>query len=143
MSIAPRQSRTGDCQSIPAQRGLVDFARSSLTPRECEVMHWINEGKRDREIATILGLSPRTVEKHVSHILEKLKVETRTAAVNQCRHSLALSQAAFGDAARTDGTPRSQLKGNGVGQRYRRSVVRKTASVTGTRVEDHALKTKR
>jgi DNA-binding CsgD family transcriptional regulator len=56
-----------------------------LTPREAEVMHWIMEGKRDREIAVILGLSPRTVEKHVCHILEKLQVETRTAAANECR----------------------------------------------------------
>ncbi len=48
-------------------------------------MHWVAEGKRDREIAIILGLSPRTVEKHVCHILEKLQVETRTAAANQGR----------------------------------------------------------
>ncbi len=51
-------------------------------------MLWLSEGKRDREIATILGLSPRTVEKHVCHILEKLQVETRTAAVNEWHRSL-------------------------------------------------------
>lgn len=50
-------------------------------------MHWLSKGKRDREIATILSLSSRTVEKHVSHILEKLGVETRTAAANQWRYS--------------------------------------------------------
>jgi DNA-binding CsgD family transcriptional regulator len=55
-------------------------------------MHWVIEGKRDREIAIILGLSPRTVEKHVCHILEKLGVETRTAAVSECSYSQALSQ---------------------------------------------------
>jgi DNA-binding CsgD family transcriptional regulator len=54
----------------------------ALTPRECEVLHWVCEGKRDREIATILCLSARTVQVHVGHILEKLKVETRTAAAN-------------------------------------------------------------
>ena len=42
-------------------------------------------GLTDGEIAIILGLSPRTVEKHASHILHKLKVETRTAAACQCR----------------------------------------------------------
>ncbi len=47
-------------------------------------MRWMSEGKRDREIATILGLSRRTVEKHVCHIFAKLKVETRTAAACEC-----------------------------------------------------------
>jgi DNA-binding NarL/FixJ family response regulator len=51
-----------------------------LTSRENEVLHWIGEGKRDREIATILNLSSRTIQKHVQHILEKLQVETRGAA---------------------------------------------------------------
>jgi hypothetical protein len=35
----------------------------------------------DRQIAEILGMSPRTVQKHLQHIYEKLGVETRTAAV--------------------------------------------------------------
>lgn len=52
-----------------------------LTPREAEVMHWVTEGKRNGEIACILGCSPRTVEKHVEHILAKTGTETRTAAV--------------------------------------------------------------
>ena len=51
-------------------------------------MQWICEGKRDREIAIILGLSARTVQVHVSHIFEKLNVETRTAAANCCHYSL-------------------------------------------------------
>ncbi len=55
--------------------------RSSLSRRECEVLHWIAQGKRDREIAIILGISYRTVTNHVRAILTKLHVETRTAAV--------------------------------------------------------------
>src|SRR2546423_1363401 len=51
----------------------------SLTKREVEVVEWIAEGKRNREIGEILGCSSRTVQKHVQHILEKLHVETRTA----------------------------------------------------------------
>jgi DNA-binding CsgD family transcriptional regulator len=51
-----------------------------LTKRELEVVEWIVEGKRNREIGEILGCSSRTVQKHVQHILEKLRVETRTAA---------------------------------------------------------------
>ena len=53
---------------------------SELTTRETEVLHWMAEGKRDGEIATILGIAPRTANKHVEHILGKLGVETRTAA---------------------------------------------------------------
>ena len=55
-------------------------ARYDLTPRECEVLHWLVEGKRDAEIAVILDLSVRTVEQHVRTCLRKLDVETRTAA---------------------------------------------------------------
>jgi len=51
-----------------------------ITPKESEVLHWVIQGKRDEEIAQILGSSPRTVQKHVQHILTRLKVETRTAA---------------------------------------------------------------
>lgn len=53
----------------------------ALTPRESEVLDWLGGGKTDRDIATILGISPRTVHKHLQRIYEKLGVETRTAAV--------------------------------------------------------------
>jgi len=46
-----------------------------------EVLEWLAAGKTDREIGEILGMSPRTVQKHLQHIYEKLGVETRTAAV--------------------------------------------------------------
>jgi DNA-binding response OmpR family regulator/DNA-binding CsgD family transcriptional regulator len=54
--------------------------RVDLTPRETEVLSWIAKGKTNRDIADILGMSPRTVNKHLEHIFEKLGVETRTAA---------------------------------------------------------------
>ena len=52
-----------------------------LTAREREVLHWLAGGKTDRDIGEILGISPRTVHKHLQRIYEKLGVETRTAAV--------------------------------------------------------------
>jgi DNA-binding CsgD family transcriptional regulator len=59
-----------------------DRARElGLTAREAEVLHWIGEGKNNPEIAVLLRLSPRTVHKHVEHILAKLGVETRYAAI--------------------------------------------------------------
>ncbi len=44
-------------------------------------MRWLSRGKTDAEIAALLGVSPRTVHKHLEHIYVKLGVETRTAAV--------------------------------------------------------------
>jgi len=40
----------------------------SLTPREAEVLSWLAKGKTNRDIAAILGMSPRTVNKHLEHI---------------------------------------------------------------------------
>jgi DNA-binding CsgD family transcriptional regulator len=42
---------------------------------------WISRGKTNRDIGTILTTSPRTVNKHLEHIFEKLGVGTRSAAV--------------------------------------------------------------
>jgi DNA-binding CsgD family transcriptional regulator len=41
---------------------------------------WLAFGKTNRDIGEILGISPRTVNKHLDHIFLKLGVETRTAA---------------------------------------------------------------
>jgi DNA-binding CsgD family transcriptional regulator len=59
-----------------------------LTPRECDVLVWIAEGKRDAEIGRILGISSRTVSKHVESLLQKLEAETRTAALARVAEKL-------------------------------------------------------
>src|ERR1700712_778646 len=51
-----------------------------LTSREGEVLSWLSKGKTNRDIAQILGLSPRTVDKHLEQIYSNLGVENRTAA---------------------------------------------------------------
>ena len=56
---------------------------AALTPREREALGWLAAGKTDRDIGDILGISRRTVHKHLQRIYEKLGVENRTAAV--CR----------------------------------------------------------
>ncbi len=56
------------------------LASAALTPRETEVLSWIAKGKTNRDVAEILGMSPRTVNKHLEHVFEKLGVETRAAA---------------------------------------------------------------
>jgi len=55
--------------------------RPTLTPRETEVLRLLTGGLSDREIATRLGISPKTVEKHVSAVLRKTGTAGRTAAV--------------------------------------------------------------
>ena len=59
------------------------MAGAPLTAREREVLEWVAAGKTNRDIASILGARPRTIEKHLERIYEKLGVETRTAAVRR------------------------------------------------------------
>jgi DNA-binding NarL/FixJ family response regulator len=54
--------------------------RYGLTAREAEVLLWIARGKSNRDIADILMLSPRTVNKHLEGIYTKLGVENRASA---------------------------------------------------------------
>lgn len=54
--------------------------RSGLSPRETEVLRLIVDGRTNAEIAALLFLSERTVHRHVSNILTKLGVRSRTAA---------------------------------------------------------------
>jgi len=54
--------------------------RLNLTARESEVLLWITQGKSNRDVADILNFSPRTVNKHLEQIFQKLNVENRTAA---------------------------------------------------------------
>jgi DNA-binding NarL/FixJ family response regulator len=50
---------------------------AGLTSRQLEVLKLLAEGLSNAEIASRLTLSPKTVEHHVSAVLEKLKVTTR------------------------------------------------------------------
>jgi DNA-binding CsgD family transcriptional regulator len=56
-----------------------------LTPRERDVLEWVERGKTNAEIAEILWLSPNTVRKHLENAYGKLGVRTRTAAVARLR----------------------------------------------------------
>ena len=51
-----------------------------LTTREAEVLVWLARDKANRDIADILGLSPRTVNKHLETIFSKPGVENRASA---------------------------------------------------------------
>ncbi|GAA5213394.1 DNA-binding response regulator [Corallincola platygyrae] len=51
-----------------------------ITKRESEVLYWVSFGKTNWEIAQILSMSPRTVNKHLEQLFKKIDVDNRTAA---------------------------------------------------------------
>lgn len=65
----------------PSHPRLATAPPGTLTARERQVLRWLAHGKTDRDIASMLGISTRTVQKHLQHVYVKLGVETRTAAV--------------------------------------------------------------
>jgi two-component system NarL family response regulator len=52
-----------------------------LTPRELATLRLTADGKANKEIATELGISERTVKTHLGHLFEKLGVTSRTEAI--------------------------------------------------------------
>ena len=55
--------------------------RIQLTPRELSALQLMADGKANKEIATALGISDRTVKTHLGHLFEKLGVTSRTEAI--------------------------------------------------------------
>jgi DNA-binding NarL/FixJ family response regulator len=79
-----RDVHAGECR-LPADVQAALDARAnqrSLTPREIQVLDLVAKGKRNKEIAAILGISRVTVPVHLKHIFSKLDVTDRTAAVS-------------------------------------------------------------
>jgi len=59
--------------------------RPRLTPRELEVVTLMAQAMRNREIATVLGMSEQTANVHVKNIFAKLGVADRVSAINAAR----------------------------------------------------------
>lgn len=74
-SAAPAMARSGLAFTPPAAA-----AAEPPTERERQVLHLIALGLPDREIAVRLGISPKTVEKHVGALLRKTGTHSRAAA---------------------------------------------------------------
>ena len=76
--------RSSGIKSIP--RGLRKSTQENpalLTDRELEVLQLLNEGMQNKEIAARLFISAKTVDHHISAILFKLDVNSRTKAVQE------------------------------------------------------------
>lgn len=61
-----------------------------MTQREAEVLLWLSKGKSNWDIATILAIKPRTINKHLEQIFKKLDVDNRTSAAAVALEVLAL-----------------------------------------------------
>ena len=57
-----------------------DLRSLDVTSRQAEILCWVAQGKTNGEIAVILGMNARNVEKHLERSYQRLGVETRTAA---------------------------------------------------------------
>ena len=66
---------------VPEAGGPAPAVRSLLSPREAEVMDLVADGLSNREVATRLFLSEKTVKNHVNSLFAKLAVTTRSQAI--------------------------------------------------------------
>ncbi|MHA2790046.1 LuxR C-terminal-related transcriptional regulator [Corynebacterium sp. S7] len=86
---AVRSAAKGDQAMSPIVRDRLEMRdktpRSSLTPRELEVLQLVAGGASNREIGQELMLSEATVKSHLVHIYDKLGVRSRTSAVAAAR----------------------------------------------------------
>jgi DNA-binding CsgD family transcriptional regulator len=77
-----QEMKTAGIKNIP--RGIRRATRSNaafLTERELDVLQLLKEGMQNKEIATSLFISPKTVDNHLTSILFKLDVNSRTKAI--------------------------------------------------------------
>jgi DNA-binding CsgD family transcriptional regulator len=65
-----------------------DTRKLGLTAREAEVLALVREGLATKRIASAIGISPRTVDKHIQHALDKLGVRTRMQAIVVIDHAI-------------------------------------------------------
>lgn len=95
-SVAAGSSWMAECVFRESTR--VDrYSKSELTPREQQVMELVEQGLKNKEIATELGIRPGTVKIHLKHIFEKTGVRGRyglALSVMRQKGTIALSPVA-------------------------------------------------
>jgi DNA-binding NarL/FixJ family response regulator len=89
VAVAVRAAHRGELQLDPAiarrltaslRAGPSERAAGALTSRELDVLRQLGEGASNKQIAATLRISERTARTHVSHILRKLGLNSRTQA---------------------------------------------------------------
>ena len=85
-AIAPTLAEPGLCVwEAPVEDGPT-FDLDSLTRREREVAQWLRRGKSAVGIGELLGISPRTVEKHTQNIFAKCRVRSHIEFIRKFPH---------------------------------------------------------
>jgi RNA polymerase sigma factor (sigma-70 family) len=65
-----------DQRMLQSERAEIATRLAQLTPREHEVMEMVTSGKANKEIASALGVSAKTVEAHRARVMEKMEAES-------------------------------------------------------------------
>lgn len=78
--LDPEVARTAMAEADPAAPGHAD-PYEALTDREKQVLKLVAEGKSNKEVAEVLGISVKTAMTHREHVMEKLGVHNRTELV--------------------------------------------------------------
>lgn len=88
MANRPATLRQAEPRSFSPQAACDNPSSGSrlITKRQLECLAWVQEGKSASDIGGILGLSGRTVEKHLIKLCGHLGVRTRFQAVLRARH---------------------------------------------------------
>jgi len=68
-------------QEIMSSRETTDTTTTPFTPREIQILNYVAEGKSNKRIASLIGISEQTIKNHVSAILRKLNANDRAHAV--------------------------------------------------------------
>jgi LuxR family transcriptional regulator, transcriptional regulator of spore coat protein len=86
----------------------------TLTPRELQVLELAANGYSAKEVATMIGIAPRTVEQHVEHVRMKMNARNRVHMVTQAVLHGLLNICEDPDDDRRSG-PNGAFKANGLG----------------------------
>ncbi|MCP4992786.1 MAG: response regulator transcription factor [Gammaproteobacteria bacterium] len=70
-----------DQRSSQAERAEIATRLANLTPREHEVMEMVTSGRANKDIASALGVSAKTVEAHRARVMEKMEANSLAALV--------------------------------------------------------------
>ena len=86
MSCETHKKSDKKCQARILERvrthmvAVSDVASGGLSEQERRVLELVTEGKTNKEIARVMGLSPKTVKNYLHHVFQKLQVKRRSEA---------------------------------------------------------------
>ena len=81
IQVGATNTYSGDFLKLYILTVCVSWGQVSLTNREREILKYIAEDKRNKEIADLLGISVRTVQAHRTNLMDKLGARDRTELV--------------------------------------------------------------